>query len=221
MSRSISGLVTIAADEIRAAGRIYVDVGITNGNGAILDGQIEANGGISIAAGETLQTDRIESKTAANVVIAPAAGKFVQFANMQPFATATLTTPQTITTSIQTIISFNSVVSDRFSMYAAGAFTIPFSGILLCICTCKFSPAVGGNRSLDLFVNGATISGVTYPTQLGVSVGTRMCIYNALQLTAGDVVDFRVFQSAGTDLTIGTATTKETHASITYLSGLE
>lgn len=219
MSRSISGLVNIAADEIRASGRIYMN-GITDENGAIIGGLIEANGGLSISEGKTLQTDRIESKTASNLIIAPASGKFVHFANMPPYVMATLTNQQSITTSLQTTILFNNAVSDRFNMYSAGSFTIPFSGIYLCICTCNFSPAVGGNRNLDIIVNGATISGITYPTQIGVSVGTRLCLYNTLPLTIGDVVQFKVFHSSGSNITVGAATTKETHATITYLSGI-
>jgi hypothetical protein len=144
-----------------------------------------------------------------NFVLTAASGETTGL-KWQGFSGVRLTksAPQTIATSTNTVLTFDTETYDTDSYHSTvtntSRITIPSgkTGYYNVIASCIWAFNSGSYRNLHIYKNGSNLThiltgdpGTTYPN-------VNMLIVDALYLTAGDYIEMNVFQATGGNLDI-------------------
>jgi hypothetical protein len=119
-----------------------------------------------------------------------------------PACMATATASQNVSTGTWTAMTFNTESYDTDSMHDNvtnnSRITINTTGIYLCTAYNNFAGSIAGSiRNMALRANGSTYIAVS---QIGLS-DSAQTISIAYPFTAGDYIEFAVYQSSGVTMT--------------------
>lgn len=135
------------------------------------------------------------------------------FYDNKPTAMLQLTSPQSITTSTNTQISWTSAVYDNWSGWSAGSatrYTVQVAGMYRIDASALWSTNLaGGLRDIQLYYNGALIgpSVSSFQTPPITGTFTQSAIPVHQQAAVGDYFQTNIFQSSGSTLAVGNVST--------------
>lgn len=121
-----------------------------------------------------------------------------------PYCRITRTSDQTLTTGVQTDISFNFVILDTESMWSAGDptyITIPKDGIYSISACIQFGASTSGYRQLVIKTDSGTILSVERNSALSSS-GTVVSTSTISPLTSGQKIRIAGTQTSGSNLDV-------------------
>lgn len=121
--------------------------------------------------------------------------------------TASRSTAQTITTSTQTKIIFDTIDSDGWNCWDASPnptrLTVPVTGRYFVTANVSFQAASSGHRAINLYKNNSVELARSDFSPVSNSIDTHSTVStHAVTLTKGDYVELRVWQNSGSDLDI-------------------
>lgn len=135
--------------------------------------------------------------------------------------TAVRTTNQTITTSTQTKIIFDSVDSDGWGCWSVSnptRLTIPVTGRYIISANAAFEAAAPGHRAINILKNNVNELARSDFLPVSNSIDTHSSVTShAVSMTKGDYVEFRCWQDSGSDLDILNGGDHSPRLSIIYL----
>lgn len=179
VSRSVAG-TTVAAKSTRLA----------------LNSTTPAQPSIKIATVVT-SGGSITSITAENNRFASSRVKTVGSSTL---AVGTRTANQSIANNTSTVVTFGSVTNSDYvtGVAGTGVFTIKESGIYSLMVGLNFATNATGDRSTWIHVNGSqVVHTITQFVATGLGATQRMTAAYQESLTAGDTVEFYVYQNSG------------------------
>jgi hypothetical protein len=94
------------------------------------------------------------------------------------------------------LMNLSSVVAVDLT-FASNAFTIPYDGMYFVDATVVYVPNARGNRAANIFINGVEETSAGSLNNGVAGNSTPVPISHTLQLSAGDVVDLRSWQTSG------------------------
>jgi hypothetical protein len=121
--------------------------------------------------------------------------------------TASRSTNQTITTSTQTKIIFDSVDSDGWNCWDVSPnptrLTVPVTGRYIITGNVAFEAASAGHRAINILKNNTLELARSDFNPVSNSIDTHSTVTcHAVSLTKGDYVELRAWQNSGSDLNI-------------------
>jgi len=121
--------------------------------------------------------------------------------------TASRSTAQTIPTSTQTAIVFDTVDSDGWNCWDLSPnptrLTVPVTGRYFITANVSYEAASAGHRAINILKNGTTELARSDFSPVSNSIDTHTTVNtHAVTLTKGDYVELRVWQNSGSDLDI-------------------
>lgn len=121
--------------------------------------------------------------------------------------TASRSTNQTITTSTQTKIIFDTVDSDAWNCWDVSPnptrLTVPITGRYFVTGNVSFQAASSGHRAINILQNGTTELARSDFNPVSNSIDTHSTVNtHAITLNKGDYVELRVWQNSGSNLDI-------------------
>lgn len=121
--------------------------------------------------------------------------------------TASRSTAQTISTSTQTAIVFDTVDSDGWNCWDLSPnptrLTVPVTGRYFITANVSYEAASAGHRAINILKNGTTELARSDFSPVSNSIDTHTTVNtHAVTLTKGDYVELRVWQNSGSDLDI-------------------
>lgn len=121
--------------------------------------------------------------------------------------TASRSTAQTIPTSTQTAIVFDTVDSDGWNCWDLSPnptrLTAPVTGRYFITANVSYEAASAGHRAINILKNGTTELARSDFSPVSNSIDTHTTVNtHAVTLTKGDYVELRVWQNSGSDLDI-------------------
>lgn len=120
-----------------------------------------------------------------------------------------MTAPQSISNSTQTILNFSNLEKDSTGSVSTGAswkFTAPISGEYRVSVIIEWAGNVTGQRNLALWKNGVQFKALDLNLTPPSSTAFMQQGTATVSMLAGDYIDVRVFQASGGSLNVGSST---------------
>jgi hypothetical protein len=136
--------------------------------------------------------------------------------------TAYRSTAQTITTSTQTKVEFDTVDSDGWNCWDLSPnptrLTVPVTGRYIITGNVAFEASASGHRAINILKNNTLELARSDFNPVSNSIDTHSTVTcHAVSLTKGDYVELRVWQNSGSDLDIMNTGDHNPKMSLIYL----
>ena len=136
--------------------------------------------------------------------------------------TASRSTNQTIATSTQTKVIFDTVDSDAWNCWDVSPnptrLTVPITGRYIVTANVAFQAASAGHRAINLYKNNTTELARSDFLPVSNSIDTHTTVTcNSISLNKGDYIELRVWQSSGSPLDIMDSGDHSPKMSLIYL----